>query len=161
MLRGISVSRQNRRKTPDGATHPLHTLNNLFSYLTPMPPAKPSHLFILILLLITACVHHPEPFTQKTYTIAPKQTITISQLHLSITNEGCGRQWEGGAEKPFCGLIIKHKDSTIRAGQNAAPIYTGTIKIEIDKMNPWGVAEDSVPPGGCRLIVTKLEDNSR
>ncbi|MCX6320151.1 MAG: hypothetical protein NTW29_22920 [Bacteroidetes bacterium] len=120
--------------------------------------------FLPLLFMLTgllACVSHPEPFTTRQYIIAPRQTIQISQLQLSITNKGCGRQWEGDAEKPFCGLEIKHKDSTYHAGQNFKPVYAGTIKIEIDKMNPWGVTEDSIPPGGCRIIVTKLPDNSR
>lgn len=118
-------------------------------------------IFIPACILFAACATPPEPFTTGNYIIKAKETISISQLHLSITNEGCGRKWEGHVEKPFCGLLITYKDSTIRAEQNYKPVYVGVIKIEIDKMNPWGVEEDSVPPGGCRIIVTKLPDNSR
>lgn len=118
-------------------------------------------ILFIALLLMAACVHHPEPFKRQTYVLAPKESVSIPQLSLSITNEGCGRQWEGEAEKPYCGLIIRYRDSTIRAGQNFKPIYIRNIRIEINQMNPWGIAEDSIPPGGCLLTVTKLEDNSR
>jgi hypothetical protein len=118
-------------------------------------------IMMFVLAVFAGCVSHPEPFTSRSYILSPRQTIQITPLQLSITNKGCGRQWEGDTEKPFCGLEIRHKDSTIHAGQNYKPVYIGTIKIEIDKMNPWGLTEDSIPPGGCRIIVTKLPDNSR
>jgi len=34
-------------------------------------------------------------------------------------------------------------------------------KLVIDKMNPRGKEENSMPPGGCRIIVTRLDDLSR
>ena len=83
--------------------------------------------------------------------------MKIKELDLSITNNGCGRQWESGSEIPYCELIIKCKDSTIYAGSNFKPVYIGNIEIKLDRINPWGREEDSVPPGGCRVWVRKLE----
>lgn len=116
---------------------------------------------ILVMLFFTSCVYREEPFTTGTYVIKAKETIQISQLHLSITNTGCGRAWVGESEKPYCGLDIRHRDSLYHTGESFRPFYIGTIRIQIDKMNPWGVMEDSVPPGGCRIIVTKLDDITR
>lgn len=96
-------------------------------------------------------------FTDQRLVIANKETVRIKELDLSITNNGCGRQWESGEEKPYCELIIRRKDSTLRAGNNFKPVYIGNIEITIDRMNPWGREEDSVPPGGCRVWVRKLE----
>ncbi|MEI2738273.1 MAG: hypothetical protein V9F01_05765 [Chitinophagaceae bacterium] len=81
---------------------------------------------------------------------------------MAITNNGCGRQWieedgKSGTEKPYCDLIIKYKDSIIHAGSDFKPVYIGNIEIVVDKMNPWGREEDSVPPGGCRVWVKRTE----
>lgn len=95
-------------------------------------------------------------FTERKLVIDSKQTVTVKELSLSITNNGCGREWVAGAERPYCELVIRHKDSIIHAGGDFKPIYIANIEIKIDKMNPWGREEDSVPPGGCRLLVRKL-----
>lgn len=116
---------------------------------------------LLTASILTACGEPPPPFTEKQLVIGSKETIRIREIDLSITNNGCGRQWEGEAEKPYCELVIKYKDSTFTAGDSFKPVYVGTIRIAIDKMNPWGRVEDSVPPGGCRIIVTKLPDTAR
>jgi len=117
--------------------------------------------FLLTAGILAACGEPTPPFTEKQLVIGSKETIRLSEIDLSITNNGCGRQWEGEAEKPYCELVIKYKDSTFKAGDSFKPVYVGTIKIEIDKMNPWAKTEDSVPPGGCRIIVTKLPDTAR
>lgn len=117
--------------------------------------------------LLTGCGQPPKPFTEKRVVIANQETVKVPELHLSITNNGCGRAWmseeEGkpSYEKPFCDLVIKQNDSTIRAGKNFNPIYIGNVKIVVDRMNPWGREEDSVPAGGCRVIISKLPDNAR
>lgn len=49
-------------------------------------------------------------FTEKKLVIASQQTVTVKELGLSITNNGCGREWIGGAERPYCDLVIKRKD---------------------------------------------------
>lgn len=101
-------------------------------------------------------------FTEKKLVIASKQTAEVKELDLSITNNGCGRKWisEGDKpsfEQPYCDLVIKRKDSTIYAGGDFKPVYIGNIEITLDRINPWGVVEDSVPPGGCRVWIRKRE----
>ena len=127
-------------------------------------------LFILpafaFLFALLACGNSPALFTEKRLVIASKETVRIPELNLSITNNGCGRKWvseEGqpAYERPFCGLVIKQGDSTLTAGQNFNPVLIGNARIQLDKINPWGVVEDSVPPGGCRVIVTKLQGTYR
>ncbi len=115
-------------------------------------------LAITACFFITAgCSSQPKKFTDKKVVVASKETVKIKELDLSITNNGCGRQWESGGERPYCELIIKCKDSTIYAGGNFKPVYIGNIEITLDKINPWGREEDSVPPGGCRVWIRKLE----
>jgi hypothetical protein len=108
-------------------------------------------------------MYPPEKFTEKRLVIASKQTVSIKELNLSITNGGCGRKWmtDNGGERPYCDLTVKMKDSTWRFGDSFDPLYINNLKLVIDKMNPWGRTEDSVPPGGCRIIVTRLDDLSR
>jgi hypothetical protein len=114
---------------------------------------------VALLMIQAGCGNSEKEFTQKKLVIASKETAKVKELGLSITNNGCGREWESGGERPYCDLVIKHKDSTIRAGGDFKPVYIGNIEITIDKMNPWSRTEDSVPPGGCRVIVTRLTDN--
>ncbi len=111
---------------------------------------------------VAGCSSQPQKeFTKKKLVIASKETVKVNELNLSITNNGCGREWfsEKGKpayEKAFCDLIIKWKDSTIHAGDSYKSVYFGNIEVKLDKMNPWGREEDSVPPGGCRVWVRKL-----
>jgi hypothetical protein len=107
--------------------------------------------------IAAGCSSQPKEFTDKKLMIDSKQTVQINDLDLSITNNGCGRKWVGGAEQPYCDILIKWKDSTITAGADFRPVYIGNIEITIDKMNPWGREEDSLPAGGCRVWVRKLE----
>ncbi|MBC7874682.1 MAG: hypothetical protein H7Y01_11825 [Ferruginibacter sp.] len=114
-------------------------------------------------LAITACIFisagctsQPKEFKERKLVIASKETVRVKELDLTITNNGCGRKWTNSEERPYCELLIKYKDSTIHAGDDFNPVYIGNIEIDIDRMNPWGREEDSVPPGGCRLWVRKL-----
>jgi hypothetical protein len=119
-------------------------------------------LVAILLLAISACEGPPARFTEKRMVIASKETVKLAEIGLSITNNGCGREWISEKGKPayeraFCGLVVKYKDSTAQS-RDGYPIYIKDIKVLIDKMNPWGVVEDSVPPGGCRVIITRLSD---
>ena len=112
--------------------------------------------------MYAGCSNPSKPFIEKKLVIASKETVKIPELDLSITNDGCGRKWvvkgdKPGYEIPYCGLLIKQKDSAIHGGSDFTPIYIGNVEITIEKMNPWGAEEDSVPPGGCRVLVRKLE----
>ncbi len=120
-------------------------------------------LIISIIFFAAGCMYPPKKFTEKRLVIGSKQSATIGELDMKITNGGCGRKWmtDNGGERPYCDLIVKFKDSTYRFGDSFEPLYIRNIKLVIDKMNPWGREEDSVPPGGCRIIVTKLDDQSR
>jgi hypothetical protein len=122
-----------------------------------MKSSMPIFAIITLFFMIAACSSTSQKiFTDKKLVIANKETVKIKELNLSITNNGCGRQWESGSERPYCDLLIKSKDSTIHFGRDFSPITIGDIQITIDKMNPWGRQEDSVPPGGCRLWVRKI-----
>ena len=117
-------------------------------------------------LVVVGCMNPPEKFTEKRLVIASNQTVKIDVLDMSITNDGCGRKWlseddKPAFERPFCDVEVKMKDSTWHFGDTFAPLYIKNLKLVIDKMNPWGREEDSVPPGGCRIIITRLDDLSR
>ena len=114
-------------------------------------------------LLMTRCSNPPKPFTEKRIVLANKQTIRIEELEMTITNRGCSRKWmtDNGGEKPYCDLQVKVDDSVYQFGDSFAPLFIRNFKLEIDKMNPMGREEDSVPPGGCRVIVKRLPDLSR
>jgi len=117
-------------------------------------------------LAMAACMSQPERFTEKRLVIARTQTVRIEELDMSITNGGCGRKWiiedgKAAGEKPYCDLVVTTKDSSWHFGSSFDPLYIKNLKLVIDKMNPWGSEEDSVPPGGCRIIITRLDDLSR
>lgn len=119
-----------------------------------------------VYLLAGGCMSRPEKFTEKKLIITSKQTISIKELGMSITNGGCGRKWisEDGKpayERAYCDLTLKMKDSTYHFGDSFSPFYIKNLKLVVDKMNPWGREEDSIPAGGCRIIITMLEDLSR
>ena len=112
-------------------------------------------------IIVTGCGNSSKEFTERKLVIASKQTVKVKELGLSITNYGCGRRWEStdgktGTERPYCELEIKYKDSVINAGNDFQPIFIGDAQIQMDKINPWGQEEDSIPPGGCRLWVKKV-----
>ncbi|MEQ1676477.1 MAG: hypothetical protein ABL876_07245 [Chitinophagaceae bacterium] len=118
------------------------------------------------LLIVNGCGQNAPPFTEKRLVIASKETVKVPELNLTITNNGCGRQWMSEDGKPeyeraFCDIVIKLKDSSAWLGRDRNPVYIGNVKVLLDKMNPWGREEDSVPAGGCRVIVTKLTDTQR
>jgi hypothetical protein len=107
--------------------------------------------------MTAGCSSQPKEFSDRKLVIPNKQTVKIKELDLSITNNGCGRQWESGSERPYCDLVIKRKDSTLNAGGDFKPVYIGNVSIQVQKINPWGREEDSIPPGGCRVWIRKLE----
>jgi hypothetical protein len=115
----------------------------------------------VFLIPVAGCGNSEKQFTQKKLVIARNETAKVKELGLSITNNGCGREWDDGGERPYCDLVIKHKDSTVHAGGDFKPVYIGNIEVTIDKMNPWGRIEDSVPPGGCRVVITRIIDIHR
>jgi hypothetical protein len=122
--------------------------------------------FLLSLLILTGCMYPPKQFKDKSLVIANNQTVHIEELGLSVTNHGCGREWvsENGNpdyERVFCNVDVKTKDSTYRFSHADKTLFIKNIKLEIDQMNPWGREQDSIPAGGCRIIVTKLPDTSR
>jgi hypothetical protein len=123
--------------------------------------SKSSFLIAIIFFLSNGCSDSSGSFNDRKLIIASKETVKVKELDLAITNYGCGRQWESedgknGIESPFCNLEIKYKDSIINAGKDFKPIFIGDAEIQLDKINPWGTEEDSIPPGGCRIWVKKI-----
>ena len=118
---------------------------------------------IIVCLFCIGCRNStPKQFTERKLVIKNKETVRIAEIELQITNNGCGRKWvsEGDQpsfEKPYCDIVIKRRDSVIHAGSGFDPVYIGNISITIDRMNPWGREEDSIPPCGCRLWVRRVE----
>lgn len=125
----------------------------------------------IFFLAVAGCMYPPKKFTEKRLVIARNETVRINELDMTITNNGCGRKWimenakDGedieGFIRLYCDLLVKTNDSTWHFGSSFDPLYIKNLKLLIDKMNPWGREEDSVPPGGCRVIVTRLDDLSR
>jgi len=102
-----------------------------------------------------------QDFSEKRLVIPAKQTVSVKELDLTITNNGCGRQWvvdkdKEGYERPYCELLIRYKDSALQAGDDFKPVFIGPIQITLDRINPWGREEDSIPPGGCRVRVRRI-----
>jgi len=98
------------------------------------------------------------PFTEKRIVIGNKETIEIKEIDLSISNEGCGRKWisEGDKpsyERPFCSLQGTYKKEKFFAGEDFDTINVQDLLLKVERMNPWGREEDSIPPGGCRIWV--------
>lgn len=106
--------------------------------------------------ITVSCGSQQKEFADKKFIIDSKKTIKIKELDLSITNNGCGRQWVGEMEKAFCELQIKFKDSVFYAGADYKPLRFHNIEIELDQVNPWGKEEDSIPAGGCRVWVRRI-----
>lgn len=120
----------------------------------------------VLLMIVAGCMQPPKKFTEKKLVVGSNQTVSISELDMTIHNDGCGRRWlseddKPAFERPFCDVTVKIKDSTYYFGDSFAPLYISNLKLVIDKMNPWGREQDSVPAGGCRIIVTRLDDLSR
>lgn len=122
--------------------------------------------YILLLLITAGCMYPPKTFEDKRLIIASGEVVNISELGMSIHNHGCGRQWTSGKNEPaieevFCDITVKTSDSTYHFSRKSKTLYIKNIKFEIDGMNPWGREEDSIPPGGCRMLVIKLPDTTR
>lgn len=110
------------------------------------------------LLVAGSCTQKTTNFTAKTIVVKRDETIRIRELGMSITNKGCGRMWmtDNGGEQAFCELEVKVSDSVYRFGRSYDSLVIKDVSLRIDKMNPWNNMEDSVPGGGCRIVVTKL-----
>lgn len=118
-------------------------------------------LLISIMCVLNSCADR-ETFTEKSFVIRNKQTITVNQLDLSITNNGCGRHWvnedgKPGIERPFCEIKLKRGDKTAVMGNDFKPVYIGNLLVQLEKINPWQREEDSIPPGGCKVLVKLLD----
>lgn len=120
---------------------------------------------VILFVAATGCMYPPKKFTEKRLVIPGMQTVRVEELDISITNGGCGKEWitdsDPPYEKPYCNLVVKTKDSTWHFGSSFDPLYIKNLKLVIDKINDRTSNEDSVPPGGCRIIITKLDDLSR
>lgn len=91
---------------------------------------------------------------------------SLEKIEENRKNQGCGRQWvstngEPAYERAFCDITVKTKDSTYHFNPARNQFFIKNIQFDIEKMNPWGRVEDSIPPGGCRIKVSKLPDTSR
>lgn len=123
---------------------------------------KFSYIILFLCLSVVFSCADRQSFKEGKFIIPPRQTIQVSSIGLTITNQGCGRKWinEGnkpGYEKPYCDLVISKGEKTIMAGSDFQPVYLGNIQVQVEKINPWNTIEDSIPPGGCRVLVKLLE----
>jgi len=117
-----------------------------------------SSLSLLIFLFLAAACSSQVTFKEKKFILKNKETIRIKEVDLTITNNGCGRKWLSEKDRPlyeapYCDLVIKKGDSTITGGADYKPIFIGNLEISLERINPWGATEDSIPPGGCRVWV--------
>lgn len=121
-----------------------------------------------LLLLLTALVffsacnqHSGSGFTEKKYILKKDETIRIPELDLQISNNGCGREWTGDSEIPFCDLELKAADTSFRFGHSFSPVYFRNLEIKVMQMNPWNREEDSIPPGGCHIWIHQFPETTR
>ena len=126
----------------------------------------PGFIPVLVYGFIFSACNAPAGFTERRVIIGSGETVRIDELKIAITNKGCGRKWVSEDRKPtyeapYCDLEVKYRDSTLHFSSGLGPFYAGAAEIRIDKMNPWGREEDSIPPGGCRIIVNKVQDTHR
>ena len=124
---------------------------------------KTINTFVALACLLFAACHSSNSqnrtITERKLVVASKETVKVKDLDLEITNKGCGRKWISEGDNPsyeqaYCDIIIKHKDTLLAVG-TAENYYAGDIEIILDRMNPWGREEDSVPAGGLRLIIRR------
>jgi hypothetical protein len=121
----------------------------------------------ILFLVVAGCMYPTKKFIEKRLVIARNETVRINELDMSITNSGCS--WGDYVGRVYCVLIVKTKDSTWSFenhysplhGESFSPLYIKNLKLVIDQTNPWDQEQDSIPPGGCRIIVTRLDDLSR
>lgn len=111
-----------------------------------------------LLVMGNGCTGKASNFTERSFVVNRDETVRIVELDMSIYNKGCGRMWmtDNGGERAFCELEVKTGDSIYRFGRSYDSLVIKDVSLKIDKMNPWNNMEDSVPAGGCRIIVTKL-----
>ncbi len=123
---------------------------------------------IITLLILPACMavigcrESKKPFTERRIVIANEETVKIKELGMTITNKGCGRKWVSDGdhpsyEKAYCEITVERDGKTIQIGKDSEPVYFDDLEIDIERMNPWGREEDSVPAGGCRLWVKRVK----
>ena len=87
--------------------------------------------------------------------VEKEKTVQVKEAGLSITNEGVGREFGEFGERPFYHISVKKSDSIYRFPQQFEALYIGDLQLQMDKVNPWGAEEDSVPPGGCRIHIRR------
>src|SRR5689334_3406589 len=102
--------------------------------------------------------HSPVVFTEKVYFLNHDDSIYVNDLNVSIVNKGCGRQWRSGKGGPpfetvWCLIQVRHKNEPVQVLNSEGKIYSGEAEITVEKVNPGGAIEDSIPPGGCRIRV--------
>lgn len=117
---------------------------------------------LLLFLGMLSCMSQPKKFTEKKFLLTAKETVHINELGITITNPGCGRQWISEKDKPaferaYCDITVKTNDTTWYLKDS---LFIKNIRLVLDRINPWGSMEDSIPPYGCRIIVTNLGDLS-
>ncbi len=116
-----------------------------------------SILVISISVTLNSCSAQKKSMELYNYTIilSPKQTKKVSGTDIILKLESCGRKWDThGEEWPFCDLYIKDKNADLRLSGLAGPIYIKTFIIKIIAINPWGVEENGIPAGGCKVNIT-------
>ncbi len=123
-------------------------------------------LTIVVMLASPGCGDRYRVFEDQRLIIPVNKTIRVKGADLSITNKGCGRKWmatEGkpAYEQPYCSLELRYNGKTSLFSEGYGPFYAGEMEVRIEKMNPWGGEEDSIPPGGCRVLVRKVPGTHR
>lgn len=115
---------------------------------------------LLLLSATLACQHRSlsQDLLPGKYIIRANETVRIQGRSVQVTNKGCGRKWISNNNQPafesaYCDIVIKSDDSTINTSGDNDPYYIDDLEIMVDRMNPWGAMEDSVPAGAIRIAV--------
>jgi hypothetical protein len=112
-------------------------------------------------LLLTGCFASCSSNSQtklimdKKIIVEDGKTVNIKEAGVSITNNGCGREWGDFGERAYYHVRVKKGDSTYNMPERFQPLYIGELQLKVDKANVWHNMEDSVPPGACRIHIQR------
>ena len=94
-------------------------------------------------------------FMDQLIIVKSEETVQVKGAGLKITNNGCGREWGEFGERVYYRIQVRKGDSTWQMPAHSDPLYIEDLQLTVDKANPWGREEDSVPPGGCRISIRR------
>lgn len=93
----------------------------------------------------------------KKIVVKHKETANVKEAGLSITNNGCGREWGDFGERIFYHVQVKKGNSAYSLPEKFESLYIDDLQLKADKVNVWQREEDSVPAGACRILIQRSQ----